>query len=331
MTEKVIRAPVYKYIKSGKISAIHDIAGAKGRSVIDLYPDLRGIEKVRSVNYIKRDTLTHTKYTLEAVEIISKGTGLEFMCSYKFLRILTPDDLNLDRWRNAKSLYELPVGSHDHISHEERIWAGEVEGNTTDGVFLLIATLISWLILTTAKGDFSVLLALVTVSLTYFLIKFKWIRKQEASPSKLEELRSHKTKLRNGYANKIESTKSALDKMLEDYANWERLTPFQFEHALCLKLQKVGYQLSVTKYSGDGGVDLEGFDVDGNPVLIQAKKYSSNVGVSVVREMIGVRESNRNKATTIIYALVGFTKGAIDLAEREGVILKSIKNDILGH
>lgn len=76
-------------------------------------------------------------------------------------------------------------------------------------------------------------------------------------------------------------------------------------------------------------MDLEGTNAEGKPVIVQAKKYRKNVGIAVVREMIGVRESNPEKPATMIVALVGFTRGAIQLAEQEGIILKSIKKDIL--
>ena len=119
------------------------------------------------------------------------------------------------------------------------------------------------------------------------------------------------------------------EESLKIYEYWEGLSPRRFERAIKLKLRDEGYNLNVTQYLGDGGVDLEGVDENGYPVIVQAKKYKSNVGVSVVREMIGVRSSRKDQPLTIIVSLVGFTSGAIQLANDEGIILKSIKNDIL--
>ena len=88
-------------------------------------------------------------------------------------------------------------------------------------------------------------------------------------------------------------------------------------------------KVDTTKTTGDGGIDLEGIDEDKKPVLIQAKKYSKPVGVSVVREMIGVRQNNQNNPRTIIYSLEGFTKGAYDLASDQNIELKSIRDDLI--
>ena len=88
-------------------------------------------------------------------------------------------------------------------------------------------------------------------------------------------------------------------------------------------------KVDTTKTSGDGGIDLEGHDENKNPVLIQAKKYSKPVGVSVVREMIGVRQNYQDNPRTVIYSLEGFTKGAYDLAKAHNVELKSIRDDLI--
>ena len=64
-------------------------------------------------------------------------------------------------------------------------------------------------------------------------------------------------------------------------------------------------------------------------MVIQAKKYSKPVGVSVVREMIGVRQNHKSNPRTIIYSLEGFTKGAYDFAKKNDIELKSIRDDLI--
>ena len=76
-------------------------------------------------------------------------------------------------------------------------------------------------------------------------------------------------------------------------------------------------------------VDIEATDTKGQPVIVQAKQYRKNVGVAVVREMIGVRQSRSDDPRTIIYALVGFTGGAKALAEMESVELRAVRNELL--
>jgi hypothetical protein len=332
MAEEVKRIPIYKYIKSGKLAAISSTPGLKGYAVIDMSPDLRKIEKIRSVNYVKRDAITATGYILEAIENIQKVAGDQISFSYQFLRILTANDLDEEKWKNTESLSKLPISAHPHISKEEKLWAGEREGNVGVGIGLTLWVFATWWWLYSAlkRDDAVIFTALIASVSTYFLIVFKWRAPKKASSEKLVELSAHKELLRRDAKSKQEQAITDIERMLEDYSNWERLSPEEFEHALTFRLKKDGYDLHVTKYAGDGGVDLEGVNEAEKPIIVQAKKYRSNVGVAVVREMIGVRESRQEKPLTMIISLVGFTRGALQLAERQGVILKSIKNDILG-
>lgn len=332
MAEEVKRIPIYRYAKSGKLAGISSNSRFKGYTILDMSPDLREIIKLRSITYLKRDSITPTGYTLEAIENIKKTTGDEYSFTYQFLRVLTNQDLDEERWKTTESLFELPVGAHEHISKEERLWAGEREGNIGAGIALSLWTIATWWMLYYAiKSDDAIIFtALVALVSTYFLVVFKWRAPRKPSPEKLNELTGHKAQLRRDIKSKKEQARTHIERMLENYSSWDQLTPEDFEHALTFKLKNDGYNLHVTKYVGDGGVDLEGVNKGGKPIIVQAKKYRSNVGVAVVREMIGVRESHPEKPLTMIISLVGFTRGALHLAEQEGVILKSIKKDILG-
>ena len=140
---------------------------------------------------------------------------------------------------------------------------------------------------------------------------------------------SYKRMLIKDKKDTVKKQLSDLDQALEKYSTWTRLSPIAFENALQRKLNNLGMKVDTTKTSGDGGIDLEGVDENNNPVLIQAKKYSKPVGVAVVREMIGVRENYQDNPRTIIYSLEGFTKGAYDLANSNGIQLKSIREDLI--
>jgi HJR/Mrr/RecB family endonuclease len=145
----------------------------------------------------------------------------------------------------------------------------------------------------------------------------------------MDQLAIHKAELRKGANDRLIETKTAFQSALQDYSTWEQLSPRDFEVAVAMKLQKNGLKVQATRYSKDGGVDVEATDESGCPVIVQTKRYKNNVGVSVVREMIGVRESRPDKPRTIIYSLVGFTKGARQLAQESEIELRDVRSDLL--
>lgn len=330
MVEKIKRIPIFKYEKSGKITAIKSLSRFDEKILIDLSADMREITKVRSVKYLKHDALLPTKYILEVTENVKKKDNRHYI-QYGFLRILTSDDIDEDRWKRTVKLSDLPVGEYPHLSREEKLWAGERDGNIGHGVALVIWVCFTWLWLYSAfySNDGPIFVGLVSAVSTYFLIRFEWKSPQKAHSEKISEILAYKKLLRQGAEKRKKIAQTEFEKLLEDYSFWENLSPYDFEYAIKYLLEKQGYSLTVSKYSGDGGVDLEGTDAEENAVIVQAKKYKANVGVAVVREMIGVRQAHIDRPSTIIVALVGFTSGAKKLAKEEGIELKSVKRDIL--
>lgn len=155
-----------------------------------------------------------------------------------------------------------------------------------------------------------------------------WKKNKQADKQKLEELLEYKNSLIKNKIAKLNRAKSSFEKQLEDYNTWETLSPEEFEFAVATWLNKQGYALQVTQYSGDGGIDLLGKDKNMTPTIVQVKKYAKNVGVAVVREMIGVRQNHPDNPNTMVVSLVGFTHGAKELAKSEGVQLLNIKDEI---
>lgn len=98
---------------------------------------------------------------------------------------------------------------------------------------------------------------------------------------------------------------------------------------MSIKLEEEGFQVRLTQYNKDGGIDVEAIDVVGHPAIIQVKKHRSPVGVAVVREMIGIRSCRRDCPRTLIISLVGFTRGARDLAASAEVELRDIRSELL--
>ncbi|MCM3339581.1 restriction endonuclease [Paenibacillus sp. MER TA 81-3] len=93
----------------------------------------------------------------------------------------------------------------------------------------------------------------------------------------------------------------------------------QFEHYLGLLFKSQGYSVKVTRAAGDYGADLV-IARDGRKIVVQAKRYSKNVGIDAVQQIhssmnyYGASEawvlSNRN-----------YTEAAVNLAKANGVRL----------
>ena len=176
------------------------------------------------------------------------------------------------------------------MTAEERAWAGERPGNLGYGL-ALTSVIVGSLAVTIGAVERNAQYVFSFVALVAFilLIKHRWKLPKRPTPQKIKELRSYKESMKLGAQKSYASTKTKFGKALEEYTNWEVLTPRQFESAVSLKLERDGFKVQVTNYSNDGGVDIEGADPDGHSTIIQAKQHKKPVGVSVVREMIGVR------------------------------------------
>lgn len=332
MSGNVRRVRLYKYEKSGKLAAIFAHGGHIGYCVVELSPDMQTITNTRNPKYIKRDALSPTQYWVEMVEKNEGKEGDHTLFSYRLLRVLSPEDLNEDRWMSTVSLDELPVSPEPSLTREEELWAGKREGNLVGGIILAAITFGTIIFAVQGYLEHSgyVFPGLIAAVAGFVLLKYPWKVPKSPRPAKLQELIVHKEALRQKVTNEYTAARTEFEKVLEDYRTWEELSPKDFELALSLRLQNEGYEVETTQFSKDGGIDIEAKDKEGIPVIVQAKQYSTNVGVAVVREMVGIRESRPDKPRTIIYSLVGFTRGAKQLAEQDGVELRDIKSEVLG-
>jgi HJR/Mrr/RecB family endonuclease len=262
--------------------------------------------------------------------------GDQIRAQFHLLRILHESETDIEKWNPKKKIKDLKVLPYESLTNEENHWAGEVQGNEV-GFFGNWIFFIGLFVFLLNKGVFhpsgilegTWIIYLITIVWGYFNFKSKLIRSKKPLESKVNELMSFKRKLIKEGKNRVKQQLTELDKALGKYSTWKTLSPIAFENALKRKLNNLGMKVDTTKTSGDGGIDLEGHDENKNPVLIQAKKYSKPVGVSVVREMIGVRQNYQDNPRTVIYSLEGFTKGAYDLAKAHNVELKSIRDDLI--
>jgi hypothetical protein len=95
------------------------------------------------------------------------------------------------------------------------------------------------------------------------------------------------------------------------------LTPKEAETYVSQLLRFYGLAgAKITRYSRDGGVDVE--SVNG---VFQVKHQKAPVGVGVIREILGVAASQAKRAG--VFAKVGFTKEATEFAEKNGILLFS--------
>ena len=98
---------------------------------------------------------------------------------------------------------------------------------------------------------------------------------------------------------------------------WYKLSGWQFEEEFSKLIKERGYNIELTKGSGDGGIDLIARK-DGRKIIIQCKKWKNQVGPAPVRELQGVREPEED---AWVVGLGGFTKGAVEFAKQKSIRL----------
>lgn len=104
-----------------------------------------------------------------------------------------------------------------------------------------------------------------------------------------------------------------------DIAKIDQMTGLEFEEYLAPLFEMHGYSAKVTQGSGDYGADLV-ISKKGVKTVVQAKRYSSNIGVSAVQEIVAAKPfSHARKAMVITNQY--FTKQAKNLARANGVQL----------
>ena len=111
------------------------------------------------------------------------------------------------------------------------------------------------------------------------------------------------------------------DKLTDTYTidKIDKMNGFEFEDFIALLFRKLGYKTSITKSSGDQGIDV--LAIRNNITLaIQAKCYSGIVGNHAIMEAVaGVKFYNADKCLVVTNSK--FSKSAIELAKANGVEL----------
>ncbi|MDQ0188248.1 restriction endonuclease [Alicyclobacillus cycloheptanicus] len=117
-----------------------------------------------------------------------------------------------------------------------------------------------------------------------------------------------------------------VDRVLKSNINEiDQMTGIQFEQYLCEVFKRSGYKVQLTSTTGDFGADLLVELKDGRKVAVQAKRYSQSVGVDAVQEVYSA-VSYYGASKGVVITNNGFTKAAMQLAAKNGVILIGRKN-----
>jgi restriction system protein len=88
----------------------------------------------------------------------------------------------------------------------------------------------------------------------------------------------------------------------------------QFEYYLMELYLSRGYGVEVTNASGDYGADLL-LHKDGKKNVVQAKRYSKDVGIKAVQEVLGAKSYYQADEAWVVSNSY-FTKAANDLAQK---------------
>jgi HJR/Mrr/RecB family endonuclease len=291
---------------------------------------MQQIASVQQRRYIKQELLRRTEYS---IEVRLELTGNYYR--YDLIRVLSPADLAPERWQSTASLKDLPVSPEAEFTSEELRWAGQRDSKGLGCVLAIVfvgAVLLTPTIIEGVRDLIfrTLIVAVVAILGIGFLALYFWEQEERSpAPEKLSELTAHKQSLREQRLAQYTSARTEFETKLENFDAWIALSPHEFELALSLRLEKEGFKVKTTRYSKDGGVDIDAIDAFGDTKIIQAKKYASNVGVATVREMIGVRANRVDHPKAMIYSLNGFSREAKELAKKHGIELRDIKSELL--
>ncbi len=94
----------------------------------------------------------------------------------------------------------------------------------------------------------------------------------------------------------------------------------EFEFFIKRLYQNMGFEVTLTRKSHDGGIDAV---VSKDNVLynLQCKRFKSNIGIKYIREFVGVLKTNTSKAQGIFITTSDFTKAAAEFAINCGIQL----------
>jgi hypothetical protein len=112
---------------------------------------------------------------------------------------------------------------------------------------------------------------------------------------------------------KVTSTKANPNWVNRDW--WWKLDGWEFEEEAAKVFRLNGYKAKVTKKTSDGGIDIIMYK-NGKKIIAQSKHYKSPVGVSVARELNGLKDDFKADELLLI-ASSGATKATLDFIKNK--------------
>lgn len=106
----------------------------------------------------------------------------------------------------------------------------------------------------------------------------------------------------------------------EDY--WRSLSGVQFERELADVYRSLRYKVSMTPYTGDGGVDLL-LEKDNRLTIVQCKAHSKKISISVARELVASM-SDFKADDAIIACFEGVTKPVYEYIKDKRISIVTI-------
>lgn len=101
------------------------------------------------------------------------------------------------------------------------------------------------------------------------------------------------------------------------------MNPEEFELSISNFFGKLGYKLSVTQKTRDGGIDLDGHrdGLESARVVVQCKRYKGTVSVGAVRDLFGVVSAENNISQGFLVTTGKFSRDAIEFAQNKRITL----------
>lgn len=106
---------------------------------------------------------------------------------------------------------------------------------------------------------------------------------------------------------------------------WYKLNPYEFENMIAQWFEDLGFYSTVTKKSGDGGIDII-IEKTNYKAFVQCKRFTNNkVSVETVRQLYGIVASEKADQG-IIVSLEGCTKEADIFINKNKIINYTLKD-----
>jgi HJR/Mrr/RecB family endonuclease len=295
---------VYRYRSSGRLIA----SGLGNGYVFPLNSDLSFSSK--EPHRVHRHTqFDLTPYRIE-VEVVAQGK----QNAYRIIRTwnenhLPPKSSN----PNAPIEHRIDVSPSQDLNEAEKQYVGQSSGHPIGFSLMGGSFFLLWMV-----GLWGWLPPLVAFAAGIIVV---YLTKTPGDSSKILEVNEAKKRLRQ--ESEIKLRESMLDVRV-----WAALDGVGFENAVARIFREQGFDVEFTPWTNDQGVDLI-LRKSGTVSIVQCKAYKNNVGISAVRELIGVRASWPNAAEAILATLFDFSKAAKTFAAEHNIKLFSVARDYL--